>query len=104
MRYRRRLRSRIILSFLLLGLGLTGLFATATVLLRERLEDQLIGEALMENVGDYADQFYSDPENPIVEFEKIKGSVFSERKFGNVPFAWQDLPDGVHEITEPDTD
>ena len=34
MRYRRRLRSRIILSFLLLGLGLTGLFAAATVVLR----------------------------------------------------------------------
>ena len=102
MRYRRRLRSRIILSFLLLGLGLTGLFAAATVVLRERLEDQLIGEALMENVDDYADQFYRDPENPLVEFEKIKGSVYSERRFGNVPFAWQDLPDGVHELTETD--
>ena len=39
MRYRRRLRSRIILSFFLLGFGLTGLFAIATVLLREQLED-----------------------------------------------------------------
>ena len=103
MRYRRRLRSRIILSFLLLGLGLTGLFATATVVLRERLEDQLIGEALMENVGDYADQFYRDPEGAGgVAFEKIKGSVYSERRFGNVPFAWQDLPDGVHELTDAD--
>ena len=103
MRYRRRLRSRIILSFLLLGLGLTGLFATATVLLRERLEDQLIGEALIENLGDYADSFYRDPEGAGgVAFEKIKGSVFSERKFGNVPFAWQNLPDGVHEISEVD--
>ena len=46
MRYRRRLRSRIILSFFLFGFGLTALFAAATVLLRERLEDQLIGEAL----------------------------------------------------------
>ena len=103
MRYRRRLRSRIILSFLLLGMGLTGLFATATVLLREQLEDQLIGEALVENVGDYADQFYRDPEGAGgVAFEKIKGIVFSERRFGNVPFNWRDLPDGVHEITEAD--
>ena len=38
MRYRSRLRSRIIVSFFLLGFGLTGLFAVATVLLRERLE------------------------------------------------------------------
>lgn len=103
MRYRRRLRSRIILSFLLLGLGLTGLFAAATVVLRERLEDQLIGEALLENVDDYADNFYRDPEGSGgVAFDKIRGIVFSERKFGNVPFAWQDLPDGVHEITETD--
>ncbi len=103
MRYRRRLRSRIILSFFLLGFGLTALFATATVLLRERLEDQLIGEALLGNVQDYAERFYADPEDPIgVEFEKIKGIVYSERRFGNVPFNWQNLPEGVHEISEPD--
>ena len=86
MRYRRRLRSRIILSFLLLGLGLTGLFATATVLLRERLEDQLIGEALVENLGDYADTFTL----PSFTFRAIAGLVFSAlylvRGFGIV--AW----------------
>ena len=102
MRYRRRLRSRIILSFFLLGFGLTALFATATVLLRERLEDQLIGEALFQNVQDYADQFYRDPENPLVEFEKIKGIVYSERKFGNVPLNWKNLPEGVSEVSEED--
>ena len=102
MRYRRRLRSRIILSFFLLGFGLTALFATATVLLRERLEDQLIGEALFNNVQDYAEQFYRDPENPLLEFEKIKGIVYSERKFGNVPLNWQNLPEGVNEVTEAD--
>src|SRR5690606_7453683 len=105
MRYRHRLRSRIILSFFLLGFGLTGLFATATVLLRERLEDQLIGEALLENVADYADQFYRDPDNAdLIAFEKIRGGVFSKRRFGNVPFAWRDLADGVHEITERQAD
>ncbi|MFY2763578.1 ATP-binding protein [Arenimonas sp. MALMAid1274] len=104
MRYRRRLRSRIILSFFLLGFGLTAMFATATVLLRERLEDQLIGEALLGNVGDYAEQFYADPENPLVEFEKIKGIVFSERRFGNVPLNWRNLPSGVHELSEQDPD
>ncbi|MBW8367663.1 MAG: HAMP domain-containing histidine kinase [Arenimonas sp.] len=107
MRYRRRLRSRIILSFFLLGFGLTALFATATVLLRERLEDQLIGEALYGNVQDYAAGYYADPEgkDPIgVEFQSIRGFIFSERKFGNVPFNWQNLPEGVHEISGPDED
>ena len=101
MRYRRRLRSRIILSFFLLGFGLTALFATATVLLRERLEDQLIGEALFQNVQDFADQY--DPEGTGgIPFEKITGSVFSARRFGNVPLNWKNLPDGVHEVTETD--
>jgi len=103
MRYRRRLRSRIILSFFLLGFGLTAMFAAATVLLRERLEDQLIGAALFENVEDFADQFYRDPEGSGgLPFERIKGIVFSERRFGNVPFNWRTLPDGVHEISETD--
>jgi signal transduction histidine kinase len=105
MRYRRRLRSRIILSFFLLGFGLTALFAAATVVLRERLEDQLIGAALYGNVQDYAERFYADPDDPIgVEFEKIKGIVYSERRFGNVPFNWRNLPEGVHEISENDAD
>ena len=103
MRYRRRLRSRIILSFFLLGFGLTALFATATVVLRERLEDQLIGEALFQNVEDFAEKFYQDPDAAGgVPFQKITGIVYSERRFGNVPFQWRDLPDGVHEVTEED--
>ena len=36
--YRRRLRTRIILSFLVLGFGLTAMFALATVYLRTRLK------------------------------------------------------------------
>lgn len=103
MRYRRRLRSRIILSFFLLGFGLTALFAVATVVLRERLEDQLIGEALFQNVEDFAEKFYQDPDAAGgVPFQKITGIVYSERRFGNVPFQWRDLPDGVHEVTEED--
>ncbi len=100
MRYRRRLRSRIILSFLLLGFGLTASFALATVYLRERLEDQLIGAALLNNVGDYADQFYVDPARAGIPFERISGRVFSKARLGNVPFAWRDLPNGIHELSE----
>ncbi|KFN49322.1 sensor histidine kinase [Arenimonas composti] len=102
MRYRRRLRSRIILSFLLLGFGLTTLFAFATMVLRERVEDDLIGEALVQNLEDYSSGFYRDPENALFAFEKIRGYTFSQRRFGNVPFNWRDLPDGVHEISETD--
>ncbi|MGY6519865.1 MAG: sensor histidine kinase [Lysobacteraceae bacterium] len=102
MQFRRRLRSRIILSFLLLGTGITALFAISTVYLREWLENQLIGEALSQNVADYAESFYRDPNLPGVEFEKIQGIVYSQRRFPNVPMEWRDLPDGVHELVEPD--
>lgn len=102
MQFRRRLRTRIILSFLLLGTGLTALFAVSTLVLRDRLENQLIGEALAQNVEDYAESFYRDPNLPGVEFEKIQGLVFSQRRFANVPLEWRDLPSGLHELVEPD--
>ena len=42
MQYRRRLRTRIIFSFFLLGFGLTALFAVSSLYLRSKLEGQLI--------------------------------------------------------------
>src|SRR5215467_10355269 len=98
MRYRRRLRSRIIISFALFGLALTGLFALSAVYLRSYLEDKLIGEALIRNVDDYAQKFHEDPNNEFLAFQKIVGYVFTERKIPNVPFAWRDLPNGVHDL------
>jgi signal transduction histidine kinase len=100
--YRRRLRSRIIISFVLFGFALTALFALSAVYLRGYLEDKLIGEALVKNLDDYAAKFHQDPSNLYAPFQKIVGYVYSERKFANVPFAWRDLPGGVHDLTEPD--
>ncbi len=98
MRYRRRLRSRIIISFLVLGTGLTALFAASAVYLRDRLENQLIGDALAGNLDDYANSFYVDPSVGGVPFEKIGGITYSKRRFANVPFEWQSLPNGVHDL------
>ena len=50
MLYRHRLRSRIILSFTLLGFLLTSLFACSVLLLRSRLESQLIEKTLQHEV------------------------------------------------------
>jgi signal transduction histidine kinase len=98
MRYRRRLRSRIIISFLVLGTGLTALFALSAIYLRDRLENQLIGDALAGNLDDYANSFYIDPSVGGVPFEKIGGITYSKRRLANVPFEWQSLPNGVHDI------
>lgn len=100
MKYRRRLRSRIIVSFALFGLALTALFALSAVLLRDWLESNLIGQTLQQNLTGYAEAFYEDPDTVLVPFEKIRGYMFSERKFANVPFAWRDLDDGIHDLTQ----
>jgi len=61
MQYRRRLRSRIILSFLLFGTLLSGLFAISTLFLQSNLEDQLIGATLKQELDDYLVQLHIDP-------------------------------------------
>lgn len=102
MQYRRRLRSRIILGFALLGTGLAVGFAVATVFLRAHLENQLIGEALEKNLEGYAESFYRDPNLLGVPFEQIEGLVVSKRRFANAPLDWRDLDSGVHDLTERD--
>ena len=48
MQYRRRLRSRIILSFLIFGTVLSGLFAVSAFVLQDYITDQLISRTLKE--------------------------------------------------------
>ena len=100
--YRRRLRSRIILSFLLLGFGLTALIAASTVYLRNRVENFVIGSALTKNNDAFAEGFYRNPNAIGIPFEKIQGRQFSTRKTDRVPPEWRDLANGVHELTNTD--
>lgn len=100
MQYRRRLRTRIVLSFLLLGFGLAVLIASATVLVRQSVENKVIGRALIRNVDEYADGFYASPDRAGVPFEKMTGYVYGIHKIGNVPVPWRDLAPGVHELQD----
>ena len=100
--YRRRLRSRIVLSFLLLGFGLTSLIAASTVYLRNRVENNVIAAALLKNNNAFADGFYRNPNAIGIPFEKIQGRQFSTRKIDRVPPEWRDLSNGVHELTGTD--
>jgi len=101
MRYRRRLRSRIIISFALFGLGLTALFAAATVYMRMRLEDQLINSTLAREVKNFVDfkRTNLDPNAPW-SMSVYFIDVFGARKFSNVPFAWQKYDTGVYDIED----
>jgi len=99
MLYRRRLRSRIIFSFLLLGTLLSGMFALSTLFLQNYLEDQLIGATLKQELDDYLAQLRKDPS--IVEpfYTRIQGYVTrpgdpNRRVLAQI----RELPPGVHEV------
>lgn len=75
MQYRRRLRSRIVLSFLIFGTLLSVLFALSTLFLQNYLEDELIGATLEQELDDYINQLRLDP--TVVEpfYTRIQGYV-----------------------------
>ncbi len=101
MRYRRRLRSRIIISFALFGLGLTALFAVATVYMRTRLEDQLINSTLQREVKNFVD-FKRDNPDPNAEWSMsvYDALIVRPNKTAIVPFAWQKYTTGVYDIED----
>ena len=99
MRYRRRLRSRIILSFLLFGTLLSGLFALATHFLQDYLEDQLVAETLKKEVDDYIDMLRLNPGVREPFHSRIEGFVTAPDKAEIVPPLFRDLPAGVHRVS-----
>ncbi|MCC8470469.1 sensor histidine kinase [Xanthomonas phaseoli] len=105
-RYRRRLRSRIILSFVLLGFCLTTLFAFATNWARSRVENQLVEDVMNRNIDAFAQRFYSDPmRNPDLPLQQMRGRVVKSDKFEALRREqpeWYQLPDGIHTITGVD--
>ena len=99
--YRRRLRSRIIVSFALFGFALTALFAAATIYMRARLEDQLINNSLEREVKNFA-QFKREHPEPDARWGMTIyfADIYSANKFANVPFAWQQYESGVYDIEQ----
>ncbi len=101
MRYRRRLRSRIIISFALFGLGLTALFAVATVYMRTRLEDQLINTTLERELRHFVD-FKRDNLSPDAQFPMslIQLQIVRAGRTATVPLGWQKYESGVYDIED----
>ncbi|MEO8802650.1 MAG: HAMP domain-containing sensor histidine kinase [Rudaea sp.] len=101
--YRRRLRSRIIISFAVFGLALTALFAVATMYMRARLEDQLINNSLQREVKNFVDFKRAHPEpDAIWNITIYFADIYGASKFANVPFAWQKYDTGVYDIEQLD--
>jgi signal transduction histidine kinase len=105
-RYRRRLRSRIILSFLLLGFGLTALFAFATQYARNRVENDLVEGVMNVNIDEYARRYYNDPEsNPTLPVQQMLGRVVRKDRFESLRIEqpdWYELSDGIHNLSGVD--
>lgn len=98
MKYRRRLRSRLILSFLVFGTFLSVLFALAVLLVQNLLEDALITQTLAEEVDQYIVDLRQDPTLVEPFYTRIQGYVTRPERAEIVPLPFRDLPTGVHEV------
>ena len=99
MQYRRRLRSRIIVFFLVFGTLLSALFALSALLLQNYLEDQLIGTTLKQELDDYVAQLRLDP--TVVEpfYTRIQGYITRPGDPNEtVSPEVRNLPVGVHDV------
>src|SRR5210317_1539987 len=99
MQYRRRLRSRIIFSFLLFGTLLSSLFAISTLFLQSNLEDELIGSTLKQELDDYLVQLRKDPTLVEPFHTRIQGYVTRPGDPNHrVNAQIRSLEPGVHEV------
>lgn len=101
--YRRRLRSRIILSFLLLGFGLTSLFAFATQWTRSRVENTLVEDVMNQNITELARRYYADPSGRIdLPVQQMYARIVGPDKFDALKVDqpdWYRLGDGIHRLS-----
>ncbi|MGY6630985.1 MAG: sensor histidine kinase [Wenzhouxiangella sp.] len=98
MKYRRRLRSRLVLSFLFFGTLLSVLFAAAALFLQSWLEDALIARTLADEVDQYITSLREDPTLVEPFYTRIQGYVTRPGRPDIVPEAFRDLPSGVHSV------
>ncbi|KRG62340.1 histidine kinase [Stenotrophomonas humi] len=110
-RYRRRLRSRIIVSFVLLGFCLTALFAFATNWARQRVENQLVEDVMNRNLDaswqSYARSGGADVMAPVQQMRAflIRPDMPDRLNSLRRDFPeWERLQDGIHNISGEDAD
>ncbi len=104
--YRHRLRSRIIVSFVLLGFCLTTLFAFATNWTRARVENQLVEDVMNRNINEYAKRFAADPSrSPDLPVEQMYARLVRADKFEALRQEqpdWYEFNDGIHGVSGVD--
>ncbi|RMH91041.1 sensor histidine kinase [Lysobacter pythonis] len=104
---RRRLRSRIIWSFFLLGFGLTLLLAFSTNWMRGRVEDDLIVDMMNRNIVEFQREYATNPSDPMLQVEQMRVFSFTPDKFETVRERepdWYALDNGVHTLNGKNED
>jgi len=99
MKFRRRLRSRLILSFLLFGTLVSVLFAGAVLLLQSWLVDALISRTLAEEIDQYVADLREDPTLVEPFYTRIEGYVTRPGRAEIVPEPFRSLGSGVHDVS-----
>ncbi|HSH28181.1 MAG TPA: HAMP domain-containing sensor histidine kinase, partial [Wenzhouxiangella sp.] len=102
MKYRRRLRSRLIFSFLAFGTLLSVLFAAAVLLLQSWLVDALISRTLADEIDQYVAGLREDPTLVEPFYTRIEGYVTRPGRAEIVPGSFRDLSSGVHDVSTDD--
>jgi len=100
-RFRRRLRTRIILSFVLLGFGLTTLFAYLTEVTRRRVENQLVEDVLNRNIDEYGRRFQLNPRQVDVPVQQMHARIVRPDSFERLRVEepdWYEFKDGIHNL------
>jgi signal transduction histidine kinase len=103
MKYRNKLKYRIIIAFLALSTLLGALFASTALIIRQNLSTNLIGESNKQYLDDYMDKFSKDPKG--TQGEPIATNISAvlttpEKLPLNLPISYADLTDGIHDLTE----
>lgn len=102
-KFRHRLRTRIILSFVLLSFGLTAMFALAAWNLRSRLENQLVERTIQREADNLASHVQANPNEPPY-FLVFDARTWSSDNAYKVNPLYRDLAEGVHDINQEGPD
>ena len=97
MQSRRKLRFRLIVTFVLFGFGLSALFAVASLYVRAKVENQLIDQSLEADLRQAVENKHLHPNQP-PHSDLIVVWFWSDRTVYQAPLAWQGLAPGVYDM------
>ncbi len=96
MRFRHRLRTRIILAFLAFGLALSAMLGGTIWVMRQYLENQLLGVRLQQELSAHIENLRENPGQANQPFTGVRGWFVAPGKLRRLPPAFRTLDSGIH--------